>query len=211
MTHFFRVMDIILSDRQWQTNLWTASAGTVTGEDMKLHFGCGGNVLESWQNYDMDIDIRKPLPFEANSAKRIFTEHMIEHVTHREAYRFLEECYRILEPQGVIRLSFPSAERIWNYRHMQISQDYSKWLAGCGVGDGSDKAKITSILFNHGHQALWSSSLMICVLSSIGFICYQSSVGCSAYEDLCNIEGHGKAIGKEFNLLETEVMEGVKR
>jgi predicted SAM-dependent methyltransferase len=36
---------------------------------------------------------------------------MIEHLSRNDGDRFLRECFRVLEPRGVIRLSTPDAER----------------------------------------------------------------------------------------------------
>lgn len=46
----------------------------------KIQFGCGGNKLDGWENYDRDVNISKPLPFEDNSIRFIFAEHVLEHV-----------------------------------------------------------------------------------------------------------------------------------
>jgi predicted SAM-dependent methyltransferase len=62
----------------------------------KLHLGCGDNHLEGWQNHDRDVDLTKPLPYESNSVKAIFTEHVIEHLTTHEAVNFIKECYSCL-------------------------------------------------------------------------------------------------------------------
>jgi len=38
----------------------------------KLNLGCGGNILDGWENHDMDLDITKPLPYDGNSIDFIF-------------------------------------------------------------------------------------------------------------------------------------------
>ena len=56
----------------------------------KIQFGSGGKdcFIDGWENYDIDIDIRKPLPFENNSVDFVMAEHLIEHVTQHDAYLF---------------------------------------------------------------------------------------------------------------------------
>ena len=68
----------------------------------KINFGCGGNFLEGWENYDAEVDITKPLPFEDSSTDFILAEHVYEHIKPREGILFLRECHRILKPTGVI-------------------------------------------------------------------------------------------------------------
>lgn len=74
----------------------------------KIQFGCGENRLEGWENFDNDLDVTKlPLPFPDGCADRIMAEHLGEHLTGPELLRFLDECYRILKPGGVMRLCCP--------------------------------------------------------------------------------------------------------
>ena len=79
---------------------------------MKLHLGCGKVFLDGWENHDSDVDICKPLPFVNDSVDFIFTEHVIEHITPSDGWRFFVECKRVLRVGGVIRTAFPDAARI---------------------------------------------------------------------------------------------------
>jgi predicted SAM-dependent methyltransferase len=79
----------------------------------KIQFCSGNNVLIDWENYDKQIDISKPLPFDNNSIDFIFLEHGLEHITQIEGIDFLKECYRILKINGVMRIAFPDIEKIY--------------------------------------------------------------------------------------------------
>lgn len=84
-----------------------------------VNLGCGANALRGWVNVDMargahvDVvwDLRLALPFQSASCSAIFGEHVIEHLTKNDAENLLRECYRVLEPGGVVRLSTPDAGR----------------------------------------------------------------------------------------------------
>jgi len=86
---------------------------THSGAEIKLHIGCGGNLLPGWINADITtrapywIDARRPLPFPDDTVAYIFAEHLIEHLTKSEAAAFLAECFRVLKHRGVLRLSTP--------------------------------------------------------------------------------------------------------
>lgn len=90
---------------------------TLPAKDLRLHIGCGTNVLRGWVNLDMargegiDVvwDIRRGLPFPNNSCSAIFGEHIIEHLPKASAEYLTGECYRVLQPKGVLRLSTPDA------------------------------------------------------------------------------------------------------
>jgi predicted SAM-dependent methyltransferase len=84
-----------------------------------VNLGCGPCPLPGWVNVDrarnprVDVvwDLAFGLPFPAASCSAIFAEHVIEHLSQRDADLLVRECYRALEPKGVIRLSTPDAGR----------------------------------------------------------------------------------------------------
>lgn len=83
-------------------------------ETIKLHLGCGDVRLNGWENIDLNspladfrLDLRNGLPHENSSVSYVYSEHFIEHMTRAEAKYLLEECCRVLKPEGTIRLSTP--------------------------------------------------------------------------------------------------------
>ena len=50
------------------------------------------------------------LPFENDSIDFIYSEHFFEHLFFDEALSLMQECYRILKPNGVIRTCVPDAD-----------------------------------------------------------------------------------------------------
>lgn len=90
---------------------------------MKLRFlniGCGNKTHPDWINADfnpkradiVNIDIKKSLPFEDSSLKVVYHSQVLEHLTKEEGAFFLSECYRILEPGGILRVVVPDLENI---------------------------------------------------------------------------------------------------
>lgn len=92
---------------------------TLPANDLCINIGCGPNFLPGWINVDqarsdgIDIvwDLRQGLPFTSESCTAIFGEHVIEHITKEDAAKLLQECHRVLQRGGVIRLSTPDAGR----------------------------------------------------------------------------------------------------
>jgi predicted SAM-dependent methyltransferase len=103
-----------------------AIAATLTAEqvakveaantDLKVHLGCGSNLLDSWVNIDIDggdvhTDLRRGLPLPDGSAQYIYSCHMIEHLTYpSEVLPLLREACRVLRPGGVFRIVVPNIE-----------------------------------------------------------------------------------------------------
>jgi predicted SAM-dependent methyltransferase len=167
----------------------------------KLNLGCGGNILDGWENHDADVDITKPLPCEDNSIDFIFAEHVVEHTTTPDAVRFFAECLRILKDEGTLRIAVPSCDKIYDL----ADEPYLKWHGQSGFGDGTRRRAVRSILLDHGHLSAWNHSILEACLFAAGFE-EEKIYGC----DLGELEGHGKVIGEHNNAIETIVMEAVK-
>ena len=85
---------------------------------MNLNMGSGNIRIDGFINVDInprfaDIvhDLRiLPYPFEDNSVDKIVAAHVVEHLYVDENILFMNECWRILKPGGVIEVIFP----MWN-------------------------------------------------------------------------------------------------
>lgn len=85
--------------------------------ELKANIGCGGSPLPGWANLDLVThpgvirwDCRHGLPFDDQSVKFIFAEHLYEHFERPSGTSsFLAECMRCLEPGGVLRVIVPDA------------------------------------------------------------------------------------------------------
>jgi predicted SAM-dependent methyltransferase len=172
---------------------------------IKIQFCCGGNKLPGWINHDVDVDIRKPLPY-CSTVDFIFVEHGLEHITHQEAWNFLEECHRILKPGGVVRIAIPDVNRIW----LDCTPEYQQAVLKSGYGDGSRKSAVKAAVFCHGHQAAWTGEMLKAFMAAVGFVCASWFPGYSPHPELRGIEQHGKTVGDAINQVETSVVEGMK-
>lgn len=90
---------------------------------LSVNLGSGGRGLPGWVNIEMRrasdstlvIDMRRPLPIPSESTDRILAEHVLEHFDFRtDALHLAKEAYRILRPNGVLRVIVPDCERYIN-------------------------------------------------------------------------------------------------
>ncbi len=102
--------------------------------DLKLHFGCGPNMKAGFINIDLrgkadlGLDLREPLPFRTDSCSMIYSEHFLEHLIYPDdALCFLNECFRVLQPEGVFSAGVPDAE--WPVRAFAGDPYYADWFA----------------------------------------------------------------------------------
>jgi len=87
-----------------------------------VNLGCGPIFVDSmeWINLDfapISKSVKKAnllgrLPLRDNSASVVYSSHFLEHVPQVAVPRFLGECYRVLEPGGVIRLVLQDLENM---------------------------------------------------------------------------------------------------
>jgi predicted SAM-dependent methyltransferase len=85
-----------------------------------LNLGCGDRYHPDWTNVDIVStgesviahDLTQGIPFPDASFDVVYHSHVIEHIPKTEAESFLKECYRVLRPQGVLRVVVPDLEQI---------------------------------------------------------------------------------------------------
>lgn len=105
-----------------------------------LNVGCGYRFHPDWNNIDfvstgqgvIAHNLTQGIPFSDSSFDVIYNSHFLEHLPKSEAEPFLKECYRVLRPQGVLRLVVPDLE--------EVVHTYLKLLAQSK--NGSQKAAI---------------------------------------------------------------------
>lgn len=86
---------------------------------IKLNIGCGDTFSQNWINLDLfpkpgvkKINVKKRLPFSDNSVDVIYHSHLLEHLEKPQAEKFLLECYRIIKPDGIMRIAVPDLQVI---------------------------------------------------------------------------------------------------
>lgn len=83
-----------------------------------LNVGCGDKKIPGFVNLDvvpnadLQVDVRKGLPYDNRSVDGIFCEHFIEHLSQAEGIAFLRECRRALVPGGLLRIATPDLDVI---------------------------------------------------------------------------------------------------
>lgn len=172
----------------------------------RVQFGSGGVNIAGWVNFDLpEHDIRRPLKLADETVEYIFAEHVIEHVTPQEAWHFLSECRRVLQPGGVVRLAFPDLKRI-----LHAPQLYHAFAKRGGWANGTPEGSVRGAIFAHGHLGAWTADSMLTVLEALGFRVSEHRPSGSQRKELCDLEQHWQTAGRAENDAETTVLEGEK-
>jgi predicted SAM-dependent methyltransferase len=98
-----------------------------------LNVGCGDKYTKdlAWTNIDFYAhspsviahNLLTGLPFADNSFSVVYLSQVIEHFSREDGQKLLKECFRVLEPGGIIRLVTPDLEN--------IVKDYLTYLEKC--------------------------------------------------------------------------------
>jgi SAM-dependent methyltransferase len=147
----------------------------------RLNFGAGGNRPPDFESFDRDVDVEKPLPFSDACADFILAEHLGEHLSGPSLLLFLKECYRILAPNGTMRLCCPI------------------------IGPWLKRSHAIDLCLNHGHLLVFNENTMRDFLWMAGF-----DVDQIYRTDRKPCDGHAAAIGEEKDAMETCRMEARK-
>lgn len=118
----------------------------------------------------------------ANSAKRIplgngevevlYSSHMFEHLSRRNARKFLGEALRVLQSDGILRLALPDLSKLVS-KYIEDG-DADAFMEGLWVVPRhveSFKDRLFFILFGFGdHQWMYDSSSIVKLLQELGFV-----------------------------------------
>ncbi len=190
----------------------------------KLHIGCGPHIIHGWLNSDyglkskeiLNFDATKVFPFDNDTFDYIFSEHMVEHVSYEKGIMMFLECFRVLKPNGKIRIATPGLEFLVD---LYVSSNKSK-IQEAFIKDQIDEwtnAPLYDSVFvvnnyvrNWGHEFIYDTKILIHALESCGFsnvkACNISESSDQVFEKLENV---GR---KQDGMIELEsiVVEGIK-
>jgi SAM-dependent methyltransferase len=85
-----------------------------------LNIGCGNTYHNSWVNIDvfpsshevLPCDLRRGLSFPDSYFDVVYHSHVLEHLSQTEAKHLINECQRVLKPNGILRVVVPDLEGI---------------------------------------------------------------------------------------------------
>ena len=82
-------------------------------DGLKLNLGAGWDGTEGFIRVDragdpdIRLDLSEPLPFADGTFVEIRAFHVLEHIERRDLVRIMNECWRVLEPDGVMEIEVP--------------------------------------------------------------------------------------------------------
>ena len=142
-----------------------------------LEIGAGSRKgANGWTTLDIsgcDIcwDLSKKLPFPDNSVHKIYSSHVLEHFTFQEGKRLLDECYRIMVPNGIFSICVPNA-RIYIEAYIRgehlAENIYFQYKAAYNNTSRIDYVNHIAYMDGH-HKYMFDGENLLCVLRNQGF------------------------------------------
>ena len=192
----------------------------------KLQIGAGHNVLEGWLNTDVYprsakvilLDATKAFPFDDRTFDYVFSEHQIEELAYKQALFMLQECYRVLKPDGGIRIATTSLDALLALHtdsKSDLQKQYIKWITDQylpGLGLYSETFVINNAFHKWGERFLYDQDTLWGAMEQAGFTNISRCVlGESDKPAFQGIDRHGVAVSsEEMARFETMVLQGTR-
>lgn len=124
--------------------------------------------MDSEPNY-LNHDLLNPLPFADNAVDGVLASHLIEHLVLMDCLDLIEECYRVLKPNGVLRIGVPSPKKF----HEGTIAGKTDWGETPRLNRGKTTDMINYGLFFEGHKQVLGKYSIFCMLYDAGFSKYE--------------------------------------
>jgi predicted SAM-dependent methyltransferase len=193
---------------------------------VKIHLGCGGRVFKNWLNCDINlqsdcyVDLNKRLPFKDSSVDYIYSEHVLEHFDYQKGKEIIEECYRVLKPNGIVRISMPDLdfylENMSNEIDPEIQDfimEHKKSFIELKDCPSNMNTMLNFIINSCGHKYVYRAQTFIKLAKELGFKnAMQVEPGRSEYEEFDYLEDNtmGRHAGAKNHLIQTMALEANK-
>lgn len=168
-------------------------------ESSLVNVGCGELTKNGWINLDLDhpndkrlyYNALNPLPFAAELIEHIHLEHFLEHLDYFNGCSFLNECFRVLEFGGSLRIIVPDLEK-YIVAYLNNDKEFFNRLVHLG-GSASPlttRAQICNQMFRMGgaHKYTWDFETLTIVLKDAGFSSIERS-GLNVVDPKYQIDG----------------------
>lgn len=143
-----------------------------------------------WNNDIYLHDLTKRFPWPDSSVDIVYSSHTLEHFSKSDGRKLLNESYRVLRKDGIIRIVVPSLScKVNDYIEGKTQAD--DFIEHLGVLYGSESKgfkKLLSPYIHFPHKCMYDNKRLIEILNEIGFTASTREPFDSDIEDIRIIE-----------------------
>lgn len=146
---------------------------------LKLNIGCFADMFYyGWKNVDaidlrewakfrgyefIHADVKEGIKVADNTVDIILASHFLEHLNREDGAKFIKECYRVLKPDGILRLAVPDAQLLASHYLAGTIMEFKH--VNVGVDTAPDEAEAYYRLLLAGHQTIYDTKSLTAMLS----------------------------------------------
>jgi predicted SAM-dependent methyltransferase len=131
----------------------------------------GWTTLDLAPGCDLYCDLAKGIPFPDQSVSGIYSSHVFEHLTYREAQTLLDECLRVLISGGKFSICVPNARLYLNayVNNVEISDPrFFEYRPAYNCTTRLDYVNYVAYMDGQ-HKYMFDEENLVCVLRQKGF------------------------------------------
>lgn len=144
---------------------------------IKLEFGSGKKLgKDGWTTIDLygadiNYDLRRGIPLPDGSVSAIYSSHLLEHIPHKLLLEFLQECRRVLAPDGYLSVCVPDAKQyIKAYLNKCNFRDPSTFYQPARVDTGSFIDQVNYVAYMGGeHTYMFDEENLVNIIKNAGY------------------------------------------
>jgi predicted SAM-dependent methyltransferase len=137
-----------------------------------------------WGSSVVCHNITKPLPFAEGSVACIYSAHVLEHLYREDALALLHECYRVLEPRGILRIVVPDLHAlVQKYIESRRRSDTGEKVLICAADQFNEDMRFrpasrtrgslvyrlyTQVMDFHTHKWMYDTESLCHMLKEVG-------------------------------------------
>ncbi len=170
-----RARSIVTRYRYWKSKRYVGRL-LETEKNICLEIGAekkrsGWHTLDINPYCDICWDLMKGLPFPDNSVQKIYSSHVLEHFSYSDLVKLLEECLRVLAPNGTFSVCIPDASiyisAYVNGRDLDPAQ-FPLYEAAFHGNSKIDYVNYIAYMDGH-HKHMFDKDNILSILRNVGF------------------------------------------
>ena len=120
---------------------------------------------------DINYDLSYGIPLKNGTVDKIYSSHFLEHLSFKEIVTFLEECKRLLKPNGIFSVCVPDASLyIKAYIEKKNFRTDENFFIEGKIFTNSYIDQINYIAYMGGeHKHMWDAESLVNILGILGF------------------------------------------